>query len=327
MLIRLAIPWFGVCALLLTLSFVAEAQAQPTPLGTLIDIGGRRVHLYCTGAGSPTVVVVGGGYSFDWGLVQPEVARLTRICTYDGSGLPWSEPAPQGQLPTIPSCSDRIAEMHEALQRASVSGPYVIVGFSIGGLYGRLYAHRYAPDVAGMVIVDHAFLNPDSAALSALEARTQTDRQVAHQGAALSASEVDAPPVLISETPITLGIEDDQNFERLPERNRDLHAWAISHDAVRPTPESAAECAAVVERETGSQANPLGSRPLIVIRTNHDSPAYQKLQQKLLSLSHNSKLVTAEHSTHMVIIDAPETVTNAIREVVIAIRTDATPRE
>jgi pimeloyl-ACP methyl ester carboxylesterase len=96
------------------------------------------VHLYCTGSGSPTVVVVGGGFSFDWGLVQPEVARFTRICTYDPSGTAWSDPAPRDDPKTVPGCAKRVAEIHEVLSRASISSPYVITGFSIGGLYGRL---------------------------------------------------------------------------------------------------------------------------------------------------------------------------------------------
>src|SRR5437016_9946504 len=69
----------------------AAAQNSPAPLGKLIDVGGYRVHLYCIGAGSPAVVIVGAGYSFDWGLVQPEVAEFTQVCTYDHSGIGRSE--------------------------------------------------------------------------------------------------------------------------------------------------------------------------------------------------------------------------------------------
>jgi len=69
-----------------------HAADSPAPLGTLVDVGGYSVHLYCTGAGSPAVVVAGGGFSFDWGLVQPKISTLTRICTYDLSGTAWSDP-------------------------------------------------------------------------------------------------------------------------------------------------------------------------------------------------------------------------------------------
>jgi hypothetical protein len=71
-------------------------NSTPKPLGKLVDVGGYRVHLYCTGTGSPTVVITGAGYSFDWGLVQPEVAKFTRVCTYDHSGVAWKSTPPPG---------------------------------------------------------------------------------------------------------------------------------------------------------------------------------------------------------------------------------------
>ncbi len=70
-------------------------QNPPAPLGKLVDVGGYRVHLYCTGTGSPTVVILGAGYSFDWGLVQPEAAGITQVCAYDHSGSAWSDEDPK----------------------------------------------------------------------------------------------------------------------------------------------------------------------------------------------------------------------------------------
>ena len=202
--------------LLLSYGFAAAAtdQISPPPLGTLVDAGGYRVHLYCTGTGSPTVMVVGGAFSFDWALIQPEVAKFTRICTYDPSGTAWSDSyrsvTPDVERPA-PRCVDRVSEIHHLLRNAGVPGPYVLVGFSIGGLVGRLYIHEYPEDVAGMVVVDHAFIDVGSDA--------------PHQPPVSSNGSVDSPPVLISSTPITLGLEDDRNFSKLPQLNRDLHAW------------------------------------------------------------------------------------------------------
>ncbi len=314
-------------ALFLLFSGFASAANDPVPpplLGSLIDVGGYRVHLYCTGTGSPTVIVVGGAFSFDWGLVQPEVAKWTRICTYDPSGTAWSD-APrsvnqQGEKP-VPRCADRVAELHHLLQNGGVSGPYVLVGFSIGGLVGRLYTHSYPEDVAGMVIVDHAFIDVGSDVSPRAPVSSELS-QKAPAGPALAGS-VDSPPVLISASPITLGLEDDQNFNKLPQRNRDLHAWAMSIHPLRPTAETAAECLAAVDSATQSQTHSLGDRPLIVIRTNNDLPAYERLQAKLLLLSRNSKQIVAGESSHMVIIDEPKLIITSIREVVGAIRNSA----
>lgn len=324
------LPILGVAAFSLFTGVLnaTDDPVRPAPTGALVDVGGYRVHLYCTGSGSPTVVVVGGGFSFDWELVQSPVARTTRICTYDPSGTTWSDPPPRGMAAaaekehsqTVPNCQERVAELHELLRRASINGPYVIVGFSIGGLYGRLYAGKYTEDVAGMVVIDHAFIDSDLADVHpASTTPAESNGSPVRQHGAFTVQGVDTPPVLVSQSPIALGIEDDQNFQRLPRRNRDLHRWALSLGPIRPTADTAAECAEAVER-TSMLPYPLGMRPLVVISTNNDSPAYQRLQARLLNLSRDHKQIVAERSTHMILVDAPETVVTAICEVVAAVR-------
>ena len=202
----------------------SEPQS-PQPTGELVDVGGYRVHLYCTGQGNPPVVVASGGFSFDWGLVQPEVARDTRICAYDPSGTAWRDRVKPGNEIT---CGDRVSELHRLLKAARVDGPYVMVGFSVGGL-ARLYATRYPSEIAGMVIVDHAFIDADG------------DRDTA-KPQPQQRTDVDSMPVLISKTPIALDLEDDRNFERLPARDQELHRWALSIHSDRPTPKMAARC-------------------------------------------------------------------------------------
>lgn len=222
----------------LLLHFRAEAAAlsiHPPPLGHLIDIGGYRLHLYCTGTGSPTVMIVGGGFSFDWGLVQPSVASFTHVCTYDPSGTAWSDPFPRTKTkndsaePTqeIPTCSERVKEIHKLLESAAVNGPYVLVGFSIGGLFARLYAHSYPEEVAGMVLVDHAFIDPGKTVKPSVPTRSTPDSS----SGSLRVGQVDRPPILISKTPIALGIEDDQNFRKLPLEDQALHTWAMASDS------------------------------------------------------------------------------------------------
>src|ERR1700691_5597255 len=86
------------CAIVLSLCLAfAASTAEPEPLGKLVDLGGHRLHVNCTGNGSPTVVVENGlgDFSFDWILVQSRVARFTRICTYDRAGYAWSDPGPK----------------------------------------------------------------------------------------------------------------------------------------------------------------------------------------------------------------------------------------
>jgi pimeloyl-ACP methyl ester carboxylesterase len=280
-------------------ALAAVAQKSPAPPGVLVDVGGYRVHLYCTGEAAPTVMIAGAGFSFDWALVQPEVAKFSRVCTYDPAGFAWSDAGPG------PGCAGRVDEIHKLLQHAGVNGPYVLTGLSIGGLVARLYAARYPGDVAGMVIVDHAFLN--------LGGETPVNTSTSRPG-------LDSPPVLISQTPIVLSVEDISHFENLPARTRDLHRWAMSLHPGLPTVETAEGCMADVDAATRDLAQPLGDMPLAVVSTANASPNYPKLQAMLLGLSRNSKQFLAEKSLHAVEIDQPDVVIRAIREVVDAVR-------
>src|SRR2546422_6564672 len=125
--------------------------ALTPPPGQLVDIGGHRLHLWCTGAGTPAVVLDTGlgGSSAEWGYVQPEVARFTRVCSYDRAGMGYSDPGPS------PRTTRRIAhELAQLLDRGGVSGPVILVGASIGGLTARVFASEHAERVAGLVLVD-----------------------------------------------------------------------------------------------------------------------------------------------------------------------------
>jgi len=273
---------------------LAMAQTPPMP-GRLVDAGGYRVHLYCAGQGSPTVMIVGAGFSVDWGLVQPEIAKTTRVCTYDPAGMAWSDPAPEHDS----GCPARVAEIHNALKNAEIPSPRVLVGLSIGGLVARMYAQRYPEEVSGMVIVDHAFLNP-----------------VDSPQKAVPAPGLDSPPVLISQTPIVLTMEEISNFNNLPERNRQLHRWAMSLHPNMPSVETAEACTKEIEAKTKNIERPLGDLPLVIVSTGNDSRNYAKLQADLLRLSRNSRQIFAPKSFHAVQIDQPEIAIKAILQVV-----------
>jgi pimeloyl-ACP methyl ester carboxylesterase len=147
---RLSLVAAGLVFVIMSAGRTQTRSGAPQPLGRLVDVGGYRVHLYCVGNGSPTVVITGAGYSFDWGLVQPEVAKFTRVCTYDHAGIAWSDPGPTD------TCSLRVEEIRTALRKSKITAPYVLVGHSLGALVSRLYASTYPDEVVGMVIVDHA---------------------------------------------------------------------------------------------------------------------------------------------------------------------------
>src|SRR6266849_662701 len=124
------------------------AEEYPPP-GKLIDIGGRKLHLYCTGTGSPTVILMAGGgaFSIDWALVQPKIADSTRICSYDRAGLAWSDPGPADE-----TVEQTITDLHMLLR--AEKGPFLLVGASIGGIYIRAYQRRFSDEVVGFVFTN-----------------------------------------------------------------------------------------------------------------------------------------------------------------------------
>lgn len=279
----------------------ASDQKSPAPIGKLVDVGGYRVHLYCMGQGSPAVVIVGAGFSFNWGLVQPEVAKFTQVCAYDHSGIGWSESGPKD------SCSLRIGEVHNALKNLGISGPFVLVGHSLGALVARVYAGRYPDEVAGMVFVDHAFrLDPSDEKL-------------------LPPMPPPEPPKPGAPAP-TGGIEEDPNFSKMSARDRELHMWALSQPrnmaALQNNGTLMPQCIADADTLAKDHPHPLGDKPLVDVSTDGLRIApYVKLQGDLLSLSENSKEIVAQNSSHFIIIDRPDVLIDAINQVVRAART------
>ncbi|MBI1277582.1 MAG: alpha/beta fold hydrolase [Anaerolineaceae bacterium] len=156
-LLRVA-KWFsiGLVALLLSgmvyqqMAEASDRQAY-TPPGQLIDIGDFRLHIHCIGEGSPTVILEAGtgGSSLDWSLVQPKIARSTRVCAYDRQGYAWSEDG------THVRTSQQVAtDLHTLLANAHIEGPYILVGHSIGVIHTQTYVNQFPEDVVGMVMVD-----------------------------------------------------------------------------------------------------------------------------------------------------------------------------
>lgn len=126
-------------------------QSKYPPPGVLVNVGGYKMHIYCMGEGSPTVILDSAnmGTVSNWAWIQPEVAKSTRVCAYDRADSGWSDLSPQ------PNDTKQNAEaLHTLLSNANMSGPYVLVGHSFGGLYVRMYAEMYPDEVAGMVFIE-----------------------------------------------------------------------------------------------------------------------------------------------------------------------------
>lgn len=131
-----------------------RTYAEFLPPGKLVAVDGVQIHIHCLGSGAPTVVIDAGNgsYSLEWTPIQERLSRSVRVCTFDRPGYGWSEPGPQPR-----DGAQVVKELHALLATAGETGPYVLVGHSLGGVHVRLFAAQYPQEVAGMVLVDTAF--------------------------------------------------------------------------------------------------------------------------------------------------------------------------
>jgi pimeloyl-ACP methyl ester carboxylesterase len=126
------------------------ARTYP-PLGTMWMVEGHAMHLHCTGAGSPTILLEGGSGDdlLYWQTVQPQLSRVTRVCSYDRAGLGWSQP--RGGSHDAEAVAHDLAHL---LNVAAVSRPLIMVGASAGGYYVREYAREHPDEVAAVALLD-----------------------------------------------------------------------------------------------------------------------------------------------------------------------------
>jgi pimeloyl-ACP methyl ester carboxylesterase len=158
---------------------VAAARDRRDPPGTLVDIGGRRLHVLCLGAGRPTVIFEPGGRGRSVSLeaARTAIARQTRVCSYDRSGTGWSDDG----LGVV-SIGDLADDLHRLQDSAPIASPIVIVASSMGGLVAELYARRFPDRVAGLVFVDAATSENLAAINAAADRKTRFEVDAACVG-------------------------------------------------------------------------------------------------------------------------------------------------
>ena len=277
-----------------------ELGATPPP-GRLVDIGGFRLHLWCTGDGAPAVILDNGlgGTSPGWGFVQPDVARFTRVCSYDRAGMGYSDPGPS------PRTARRIAnELAELLAHGGIDGPVVLVGASIAGFNIRVFASDHPERAAGLVLVD-----------------------ASHEADAHEVPGMARFVPLLSTVGVfrLLGVSFGGNVESLPPSVR-RYAQATSFRSAGY--KAAADEIIHIEEsvsEVRSSRRKLTIPVVVVTGARGSDERWRKLQQDLTSLSERGCLMIAPRSGHVVQIDQPEVVVDAIRRVVETARGHEVP--
>jgi pimeloyl-ACP methyl ester carboxylesterase len=291
-------------AVLESMTESADVRAYPPP-GQMVDVGGYRLHINCTGAGSPTVVIEAGwgDWSLGWSRVQPEVARTTRVCSYDRAGTGYSEAGP------LPRDAAQFAkELHTLLGQAGIPGPYVLVGHSLGGLPVRVFTHNYPGEVAGIVLVDS--MSPGQATGPPAAATLPMGSQPGAPS---------LPSLLARVGLVRLLVGPGSGQGLAPEVKRAYAAFSVTPRAMQAWSDEGKGIAASLAQANAVKS--LGAVPLIVLSRGLDQrPDWQRGQAGLLELSSVSQGLVADESAHNIQLDQPEAAIAAIVGMVEQVR-------
>lgn len=306
-----ALAVVGVVGLVAVLLRVDSSPGRGSAAEALVDIGGYKVHLSCSGRGSPTVLLESGNgpTSAGWAWVQPQIAETTRVCSYDRAGTGRSDESPNAR-----DAQHIAQELHALLDAAAVDRPLVLVGHSYGGLYARQYAAMYPSEVVGMVLVDSA--HPDQWTRQPAAAE-QFGSMVASMSEPITASPPNPPanPDLPPSASKRMAVEGN-TVKHLNTARAEFLATTATNDQVRRSSVS------------------LGGIPLVVVSaTEHDFPpelqaqmegTHLELQKELAALSSHALLRLANGADHNGLLanqEAAHTTAGSIEDVLKAVRT------
>jgi pimeloyl-ACP methyl ester carboxylesterase len=263
----------------------------PGEPGLAYEVDGEYLYLLCTGRGSPVVVLeagLGGGHR-DWDAVQPELARTTRVCSYDRAGLVFSQLAPNRATATA-----KAEDLNKLLSAADVDGPYVLVGHSYGGMLAHVFAANHPDEVAGVVLLDSSHPDQRRRSLAAL------------------------PPRRVGESTVVRDLRRELRVATFP--NTEGVDFEASSKQARSAGPLADKPLIVV---TAGQDEAPPEWPRDVVRRSRQ--AWLAMQADLAKLSTNGIHVIALNSPHYIQsnLGQPDLVVRAVHAVAEAVRSDA----
>lgn len=282
--------------------------------GSLVDVGGYRLHIHCLGQGTPTVLFEAGmnDFSLHWSPVQTIVAQKLRACVYDRAGFGWSE---TGHSPTL---ENRIADLEQLIAKTEIArNGLILVGHSYGGLMVRGYTSRHPEQIAGLVLVDSAHEDQF--------ARLPFMTDLAHN----TADSFRSLKWLVDSGLMALSLE------QIPDRGLPVEL-AIQYRALLASTDSLQTAAAETDAAPTSfewarekkLALPKTIRLTIISRGQPDpmpglsdsqnqslEDEWNKMQASLTSLVPNARNIVATKSRHYIQLDEPALVSSAILQI------------
>lgn len=313
---------------MLLLFMAAAMQAHSAkPAGQFINMGNWTAYIHCIGKDAPTVVVEAGlgDFAIDWSLVQSQVAKKTRVCTYDRAGYGFSSAGP------MPRTYDQINyDLHRLLRKAGERGPFVLAGHSFGGPLVRNFARMYPSEVAGIAFVEAS----TEEVQFMMQGKPVLVRSFASGRTPPSTSE-NAPKLEKQSLWGEASAKDlDRAYDVLPSQIRRWHAWAEEQPKLENAMNSERDWSSeyLQRMHDTPQAGSLGDRPVVVLTRSEggyedEPPPYNAQlerdrvegQRMLNTLSTHSRQVIAKGG-HNVNLENPKAAADAILEVVSAVR-------
>src|SRR6185295_13214309 len=299
-----------------------EVYARP---GVLVDIGGRKLNLYCTGWGAPTIVLESGlgGRASAWAQVQPLIAaHHRRVCSYDRAGYGFSDPDAK------PRTASRIADdLYVALRKAHLHGPYVLVAATYGAFPVRLLAGRHQKAIAGLVLLNPSpedeELTPASSTVERIDSAGLNSAKTC-----LESAKRGALAALTPERERCVGAANPALSSELNARRLDLLSKPATWGAIVSEWSNIVHSAAQVKAARGSRYE----FALTVISASEEPPFngsdedvramhqtwlnWDKWQHDIAALSANSRLLHTKGSGRVVESSDPAMVAAAIEETI-----------
>lgn len=278
-----------------------------SPPGQLIDTGQYRMHLHTSGEGAITVLLDAGlgGTSLGWSLVQSEVAKFTRVCSFDRPGYGWSDRAPSART------SLHIAqEVHTLLEKADIPPPYLLVGHSFGGCNMLMLADLYPEETLGVILVDSVhedmlkeLPSPPQGVFDALMSHPQLHYFLSLIGY----KRIKGPSLEIQR--MLHPLPEDVQKSYIAQMNKARYTETVH----REMEALKASLGQLSERKVHLQHKPLVVITAGILPDGEEGKSWRQLQNRLLSKSTRAQQIMAENSDHMINHHQPDVIVEAIR--------------
>ena len=300
--------------------------------GELVDVGGRKLDLRCSGSGTPVVVLEAGALadSMTWHLVQPLVAKSTKVCSYDRAGYGFSDDGPAPR-----DVDADAADLAALIKAAKLPTPVIAVGHSLGTNIVRHYAERHAGDVAGIVLVDPPPQHTSEFSAEWVKADNEGGAQriafASECAKAAGAGKLARPEGALAQCirapdprfPEALNAAIRAQKEKAPFWHT-LVSELQSNRTLFEQPVPADESHGAIPLIVLSASDPFEGAPPEGKQAMESARA--KTQKAIAAMSTAGKLVNVPKSSHDIQLDQPEAVAKAVDEVIAASRAHAKPR-